>query len=316
MSGYDIVLDQILAQLRNGTVPWRSGCNAVPRNYITGHAYRGINRILLSFAPYELPWYLTFKQVRAAGGSIRKGEHGHIVCFFKKVDEEEERDYNMVLKYYRVFNIAQTTLEPKLAATHIPGCEDIYVNMPDPPRLTHVCGIPHYAVITDTVAVPVPGLYESVEEYYSTLFHELIHSTGHPKRLMRFGHEEQALGGKESYSLEELVAEIGASFLCAETGILPMTITNNSAYIANWLKVLENNRSFIFRAASLAQKAADYITSGDNPRFFLNMRLRKSPRNDADIVCNAIVVTFGMMGPLRGNSSQFIAGHNQRFFGL
>jgi len=128
--------------------------------------------------------------------------------------------------------------------------------------------IPHYAVKTDTVAVPVPGLYESVEEYYSTLFHELVHSTGHPKRLMRFGNEDQTLGGKESYSLEELVAEIGASSLCAETGILPKTIASNAAYIDNWLRVLENNRSFFFRAASAAQKAVDYITGGGNPAFF------------------------------------------------
>ena len=267
MSGYDVVVNEILDQLRDGTVPWRAGCNAVPRNHITGHAYRGINRILLSWAPYELPWYLSFKQVSAAGGTIRKGEHGHIVCFFKKVDDED-RAYDMVLKYYRVFNICQTTLEPKLVSAHLPSCEDIYTKMPNPPNLTHVCGIPHYAVKTATVAVPVPGLYESVEEYYSTLFHELVHSTGHPKRLMRFGNEDQTLGGKESYSLEELVAEIGASFLCAETGILPKTIASNAAYIDNWLRVLENNRSFFFRAASAAQKAVDYITGGGNPAFF------------------------------------------------
>ncbi len=262
MSGYDIVLDQILTQLRKGTVPWRSGCNAVPRNYVTGHAYRGINRILLSFAPYELPFYLTFKQVRETGGSIRKGEHGHIVCFFKKVDEEEEREYNMVLKYYRVFNICQTTLEPKLVETRIPGCESVYANMPDPPRLIHDCGIPRYAVINDTVAIPAPVLYDSVEAYYATLFHELVHSTGHPRRLMRFGAADPDLEENESYSLEELVAEIGASFLCAETGILPATIDNNSAYIYNWLRVLENNKSFIFRAASAAQKGVDYIIGG------------------------------------------------------
>lgn len=270
MSGYDIVVNQILGQLRSGTVPWRSGYQAVPRNYATGNAYRGINRILLSFAPYELPLYLSFKQVRAAGGSIRRGEHGHIVCFFKKV-EDEDKEYNMVLKYYRVFNIAQTTLEPKLPGVVNPRCEDVYSHMPDPPRLIHDCLIPRYVITSDTVAIPAPTLYENIEAYYSALFHELVHSTGHPRRLMRFGSEDGPLGDNESYSLEELVAEIGASFLCAETGILPMTIANNSAYIANWLKVLEDNRSFIFRAAAAAQKAVDYIHGGGNPAFFLAM---------------------------------------------
>jgi len=269
MNAYEVVLNQILGQLRRGTIPWRSGFNAVPRNYRTGHPYRGINRLILSCAPYEMPWYLSFKQVQQLGGNIRNGEHGHIVCFFKQVDDED-RDYSVVLRYYRVWNIAQTTLEPGLTVFAKTECERIYTDMPDPPALGHDCGIPHYVISQDRVVLPSIALYEKAEEYYSTLYHELVHSTGHPKRLMRFEADAPPLEEKESYSLEELIAEIGASFLCAETGILPATIDNNAAYIANWLRVLENNHAYLFKAAARAQQAVDLIRGGDPPPLFFS----------------------------------------------
>jgi antirestriction protein ArdC len=271
MNAYDVVLNQILDRLREGTAPWRSGYNGVPANYFTGRPYRGINRILLSLVPYELPWYLSFLQVRELGGSIRAGEHGHLVCFFKDV-ADEDRDYDVVLRYYRVWNIGQTTLEPETANRLLLPCEKVYANMPDPPLLSHDPGIPRYVISRDEVVLPPLALYEAAGTYYATLFHELVHSTGHPRRLCRFSPDDPPLEDRESYSLEELVAEIGSSFLCAETGILPPTIDNNSAYIAGWLRVLEHNRSYLFRASSLAQKAVDLIRSGDTPPAFFSYR--------------------------------------------
>jgi antirestriction protein ArdC len=131
--------------------------------------------------------------------------------------------------------------------------------MPNPPEIVHAGLKAFYSPITDRVTLPTPDLFSSAEEYYATGFHELIHSTGHEKRLARESILEAAPFGSPTYSVEELVAEMGAAYLCAESGISPAVIENQAAYLAGWLNKLRDDRRLVIRAASQAQRAADYV---------------------------------------------------------
>ncbi len=265
MSVYDIVLEQITNKLKSGVVPWHQTWKAgmMPMNYISAKPYRGINLLLLAGNPYTSPYYLSFKQLSEKGGSIKAGESGHPVLFFKPVSDRDDGEPSyLVMRYYRVWNIQQTTLhvEEGHPTESRPGCMDIMASMPDKPAITHGLGNPCYIPMEDRILIPPHQEFESGEEYYAALYHELVHSTGHEKRLMRFRKDAMALFGSESYSEEELVAEIGASFLCGMAGILPTTLENNAAYIHNWLQKLSSDKRIFIRAASAAQKAVDYIT--------------------------------------------------------
>ena len=131
--------------------------------------------------------------------------------------------------------------------------------MPNPPEIVHAGSKAFYSPITDRVTLPTPDLFASAEEYYATGFHELIHSTGHEKRLARESILEAAPFGSATYSVEELVAEMGAAYLCAESGISPAVIENQAAYLAGWLNKLRHDRGLVIRAAGQAQRAADYV---------------------------------------------------------
>lgn len=116
-----------------------------------------------------------------------------------------------------------------------------------------------YRPSTDTVGMPARGLFNSSEQYYNTLFHELTHSTGHPSRIGREGIEKLNTFGSERYSREELVAEMGAAMLCGLTGLAPHTLENSAAYLQSWLRALKADSRMVVAAASAAQKAADFI---------------------------------------------------------
>lgn len=138
--------------------------------------------------------------------------------------------------------------------------EKIIKGYKDAPKIVHDNpNEAYYNAEKDLINVPEKGFFNSIYEYYSTLFHEIIHSTGHPKRLNRFKEDEESVFAADSYSLEELVAEIGAAMLCQHAGIAEKTIKNSTAYIQSWLKVLQNNKKMIFTAAGGAQKAVDYV---------------------------------------------------------
>lgn len=269
---YGYVTDKIIEQLEKGVVPWRKPWISKPKiNYKTRKPYRGINNILLD-KPGE---YLTFLQVKELGGRVKKDAKSSMVVFYKLIDkpneETEELDGHdqkrFILRYYNVFHIDDCIgIESKLEAYDNEinaDAESIYVQMPNPPQLSFEAGKACYIPSLDKVIVPPIGDYKNPDEYYSTLYHELMHSTGGKDRLNRKGIVEFDKFGSEQYSFEELVAEIGAAMLCSHIG-LESPFENSAAYINGWLSKLKKDKKMIVKAANLSQKAVQYILNTDN----------------------------------------------------
>jgi antirestriction protein ArdC len=270
---YTTITARILALLDAGTVPWQrpwSVTTGAPRNLLSQQPYHGINVWLLGSAGYAAPFWATFHQVKAAGGSIKKGEHGTPVVFWKTYDkvvpERDTPEKRFVLRSYTVFNAAQcdgiavpTLDQPIHPFTPIERCTKLVGDYPAPPTILHSRDRACYRPSTDTVLMPDPTLFAVPEEYYSTLFHELTHSTGHPTRLNRATLADAVRFGDVSYAKEELVAEMGAAYLCGVCGIANTTVTNSAAYLAGWKKALKNDPTCVVMAASQAEKAANYI---------------------------------------------------------
>lgn len=285
---YREVTDKIIALIETGVAPWRRTWSqyGLARNYATGHIYTGINLILMNNTPHPIPYFLTFNQVKERGGQIRKGAKAEMVIYFnvyykdgadqtmikeearRRSDAGEDIQVLKFIKYYSVFNIAdiegidfdipQVELKPN---EKIERCESIIEQMPNRPALKNIDGNrAFYAPPLDFVNMPAIEQFETAEDYYATYFHELTHSTGHTSRLAREEIMNPQSFGSKPYSREELVAEMGASFLCSSVQIdFDNVIENNAAYLAGWLKVLQTDSKFIFKAAAEAQKAADYI---------------------------------------------------------
>jgi antirestriction protein ArdC len=242
--------------------------------------YRGINVLLLASQGYASPHWITYQQAVRLGGYVRKGENSTLVTFWKRSpytrrnDEtgEDETRQGFILRYYRVFNLSQTggiaeNLGLSLAGSprtpDIEKAQAIVQKMPHAPRFEQ-SNAAWYRPLTDTVGMPDRMLFTSAEEYYSTLFHELIHSTGHPSRVGREGIENVHSFASESYSKEELVAELGAAFLCGTVGISPATVSNSASYLQSWISRLRGDLRLIVSAASQAQNAADLILGSQN----------------------------------------------------
>lgn len=283
MDVYRIVTEKIINLLEQGVVPWRRPWTStgLPRNLVSKKPHRGINHFLLSASKYVSPFWLTMRQANQVGGHVRRGEESSIVVFWKvedlkqsseNLDTEESNDKDrrrFLLRYYRVFNLEQCELPqavldklPKVDTqehTPISACAEIVGCMPNAPEIQHGGSKAFYSALNDRVTLPPPELFTSAEEYYATGFHELIHSTGHQKRLARASILEAAPFGSRTYSVEELVAEMGAAYLCAESGISPAVIENQAAYVSGWLKKLRDDRKLVVRAAAHAQHAADYV---------------------------------------------------------
>jgi antirestriction protein ArdC len=235
-------------------------------------------------ADYSRSTWITFLQAKELGGSVRKGEKG-IPCIFWRpfegkdggADREHEipdspsaaaaRRRHLVLRYYTVFNVQQCDGLPgslcgvsAAPAREIVDCREIASGYLDGPRVDHGFNRACYSPGRDRISMPAASVFESSEGYYATLFHELVHSTGHPDRLSRF----PASGvippfGSPDYSREELVAEMGAALLCAEGGISCATIDNQAAYVAGWLETLAEDSRAVVVAAAQAQRAVDLI---------------------------------------------------------
>ncbi|MCY7854992.1 zincin-like metallopeptidase domain-containing protein [Bacillus spizizenii] len=264
-SVYEIITEKIIAQLEKGVVPWHqpwtNSCAAV--NWKTQKPYRGINNFLVP--PGE---YASKKQILEAGGRIKKEEfkNSHIIVFWlwKEFEDEETEEKKKFAKpiYYRVWDINKqcTGLKSKRKQetyNHDPieKAEEIINNYPNCPTYTFEPGEAAYFPTLDKINCPPIQDFKVPEEYYSTLFHEMIHSTGHKSRLARtFG-----TFGDEKYSKEELVAEMGAAMLCGIAGIENNTIENSASYIKSWLSALKDDNRLIFHASAQAQKAVDYI---------------------------------------------------------
>lgn len=276
---YQIITNQIIEKLKSGTIPWhtpwKGGGN--PANLISKKPYRGINTFLLSCSGYISPYWLSYKQAQSLGGNVKKGEKASIAIFWKQIQVDDKnketgeiKKKNIpLLRYYNVFNIEQCeNINPEKAPTPeikqnfqpLQQCESVINNMPNKPDIQHKAQRAYYQPLGDFVNMPLQNTFENSEEYYSTLFHELTHSTGHSSRLNR--HQKNHCShhfGSQDYSKEELVAEMGAAFLCGYTGIEMKTLENSAAYIKSWLSKLKDDVRLVISAAAQAQKSTDYI---------------------------------------------------------
>ena len=256
---YQIVTDALLAKLEAGTVAWRKPWHELgaPRNYVSGRFYSGINSFLLNMSGC-LPFFLTFKQAKELGGSIRKGAKGYPVIFFKLLTRKEgtapaptagqpaEDKKIPLLQYYTVFSVEDVEgveiklpeVAPQPEHQPVTACEQVLAGWATKPKITHMQQRAYYSPVMDYVNMPKPESFSVPVEYYATLFHELGHATGHKSRLNREGITEAIKFGSESYAREELVAEMSAAFLCAVTGIAPQVIDNSAAYLVSWLNKL------------------------------------------------------------------------------
>jgi antirestriction protein ArdC len=268
---YDQITERIVALLEKGTVPWRKPWTAqtgLPCNLITKKPYRGINTLLLHAMHYESPYWLTFRQALELGGHVRKGEKSCPIVFWKQFEHEDkqtgEKEKIPMIRFYFVFNVAQCDglKAPSGAAimpTKLTMPEEIIAAMPQRPEIKHGMAKAFYAPSADYVAMPNRASFDADAGYFATLFHELIHSTGHASRLNRPTLTESAGFGSNPYCKEELIAEMGAAFLCGQAGIGETILENSAAYIQNWLAQLQNDKKLIVQAAAQAQKAVDFI---------------------------------------------------------
>ena len=274
---YDIINQRIIELLEKGTVPWRKTWNAesnMPKNLVSKKEYQGVNVFLLSNMPYGSPYWLTFNQAKEKGGHIRKGEKSTPVIFWKILDktatdasEEEGKNGKIpLLRYYSVFNVEQCegikvpeSEEKVHVFSSIERAEEVIASMPIRPAIQYGGNKASYRPSSDTVTLPPRHSFESPEEFYCCCFHELAHATGHETRLARKTVVEATGFGSNEYSKEELVAEMGAAFLCGYCGIEQKTIENSAAYIQGWQKVLKDEKKLLVHAAAQAKKAAYYI---------------------------------------------------------
>ena len=274
-SVYEIITERIIKQLESGVAPWRKPWTCqTPANLITQKEYRGLNVFTLASQGFPSRFWLTFNQATKLGGRIRKGEKPSLVIFWNVGDEQEtttpdgtkESSRPFLLRYYRVFNFSQTKgidipaslLQGTRTNDPIVTCEQIVASMPNPPAFQQ-SDKAWYSSSNDMVGMPARGLFHSSEEFYATEFHELAHSTGHPKRLHRENFDNPAHFDSESYSKEELIAEMTAAMLCGIAGIEQKTLENSAAYLKTWIARLKSDSRLLVSAASQAQKAADFI---------------------------------------------------------
>lgn len=282
---YEEVTNQIIEALEQGVkpweCPWQTNAAALPLR-VTGDSYRGINHVLLSLKAwsqgYRNPVWMTFKQAKELGGMVRKGEKSSLVVkygtFETKEDAPEgetEAKTRGYLKAYRVFNVQQIDgLEDQfptpdeaapLETRPIEQLSHIAANMIENMGVGYeeggdrACYIPS----KDRVHMPEVSKFKAAELFYSTLFHELSHATGHKRRCDRTKEKAGSKFGNAVYAMEELVAEISSAMMGAQLGFQPGHIEDSAAYVQSWLKVLRDDKRAIVKAAAAAQRSADYL---------------------------------------------------------
>lgn len=277
------IATRIAELLEAGVAPWRrpwSGGASMPTNALTGKPYRGINVLALFVAQLERGYadarWVTYKQAQTLGGHVRKGEKGTRLVLWKPTerrvkaeDGEEQTRRSLVARTFTVFNVEQCEgLElPELAARDISpdeAAEELVAGyLASGPSLRHGGSEAYYQPGLDRVTLPPMATFHSTAEYYSTLFHELGHSTGHASRLAR---ELTCLSSDHRYCKEELVAEFTAAFLCGLAGVdNDASLENSAAYLKGWAAKLRDEPKALLWAASRAQKAVDFIATAEAP---------------------------------------------------
>ena len=275
---YRTVTDSIIAELESGVVPWvrpwKSQASPFPENVVSKRRYRGVNILLLwataATRGFGNPGWLTFRQAQSLGGSVRKGEKATTIVYADKVTRvDKDADDDAVtadihfLKFYWVFNVEQTVGLPAeyyAAPSSKPDGQrhahaEVFLSRIGAP-VRHGGDRAYYSPGQDVIVLPKRDTFESLPHYYATSLHEHVHYTAHPSRLDR---DLRGRFGDRSYAGEELIAELGAAFLCSKLEI-PGEL-RHASYIASWLELLKDDSRAIFTAASAATKASDYLCS-------------------------------------------------------
>jgi antirestriction protein ArdC len=274
---YQVVTDRILAALAQNIVPWQKPWRtSAPTNLLSKKAYRGVNVLLLSCSGYSSHYWGTYKQITEAGGQVRRGEKGTPIVFWsmfeKMVDGKPKKVF--VLRQYTVFNVEQCdgleALKTAPSDLQVPMAHEalesaaaaILEGYKGAPQVivgynrTKAC----YKPSLDVVEVPGREYFNSPEGFYSILYHELAHSTGHKSRLGRIGVTDVDAFGSHRYSFEELVAEITSAFMMHHVGLdSEVAFENQAAYIQGWRAKLGENPKWIVDAAGKAAKAFEHI---------------------------------------------------------
>lgn len=285
VNAYEVVTAQIVEAIEAGaltfSMPWhrQGGASGLPFNAATGSTYKGINILRLwvgeSAQGFSTNAWASYKQWQAKGCQVRKGEKGTPIVFFKPLEVSREKDGETIkntiplIRLSTVFNadqvdgyVAPSTIEMPDDKTASLVAVDAFVSSTGA-DVRHGGGAAYYRPSSDHIQMPPRELFtgtntsSATEAYYSTLLHELTHWTGARHRLDRL--EFKNSFGSEGYAFEELVAELGAAFLCQSLGVTATPREDHAAYIQSWLKVLKSDSRAVFRAAALAQKAADYL---------------------------------------------------------
>lgn len=281
---YGEVTEKIVSAIEAGAKNWQSPyiSRGIAKNYFSGHEYAGINFLLLNFCSKKVPLYGTFLQIKNAGGYVKAGSKAEKVIFSsmlfkhngKTIDIEQAKqlkergenvDTTFIKKVHSVFSLQDTdgidyseAVKGNTDTTPIEAAEAIVRGYKGAPLIISKNQFSaFYRPSQDVVNMPEMKNIKGANEYYSTLFHELVHSTGHKTRLNREGVAKFDSFGSEKYAFEELIAELGAAFLSAKVGI--ELIDNNAAYIGGWSERLKKDNTLIFKAAAAAQKAVEHI---------------------------------------------------------
>lgn len=285
------ITEDIISALESGVSPWhcpwsKSGISGIPQNYSTKASYSGFNVLILLHSArksgYVTPYWMTFKQAKALGGHVKKGERATTCVYYgtAKVNnsdsaENDEETYYRFPKFFSVFNIDQIDgiefpelqekpdkfeTEDHILLENAQKILNPYLNAEKIP-VNHFGDAAFYTPSADTIQMPTKEQFESMSAYVSTLAHEIVHSTGHKNRLARFEQNTQMFESyDEAYAFEELVACSAEAFFCAQLGI-DHELGNHSSYIGSWLKVLKNDHSLVFKAAARSSQALELIQS-------------------------------------------------------
>lgn len=293
-NAYEITADLILEIIEStGELPWQKPWNTGAANMgATGHTYRGWNAMFTAYVAsargYKSPVWATFVQIKKQGCTLKDAK-GQGVKIVRPLIIDKDKNGKLLkdpkfcgLKIYTVFNLDLVEGDfkiPKKARDaeaqdndhdEIVSCEDIVSAYAGCPTITHGGSSASYNPKKDAIKMPAPESFNSSEEYYSTLFHEMAHSTGHESKLNRDGITDPIKFGSHKYGQEELIAEFTASFLCGTAGIGERTFNNSAAYIAGWKKTIKADNSIVYKAIAAAQKAADRVLGVEAPAFVKN----------------------------------------------
>ena len=320
---YETITNQIIEKLEQGVIPWQKPWNnkvGAPCNIVSGKEYNGINILLLGNQSFDSKYWLTYKQCQDKGGNVKKGEKGSMVVFWqfldkstgKTVEADSETSQTSkdgavpMLRYYTVFNCNQCNgldlkklqEEIELQKTENVSAEIIPAAMivehyKDGPVIKYGFTRACYKPDKDEINMPNRERFQSPEMFFGVLYHEMVHSTGLESRLNRRNSGETRTFGDEAYSREELVAEMGASFLCARAGI-ENTIDNSAAYIQSWMKALQNDKKLLVIAAGQAQKAASFITK-DLDDLKLALKVEETTTPDEKTIKSSQAATISLV---------------------